>query len=82
MVKSALLQLDLMEHADKPAGHYSGGNRRRLSTAIALLAAPQLLLLVSGEGGRGREREIKRVVEWKGDEGRGRGRGRGKEGEG
>ena len=43
----ALRRLDLMEHADKPAGQYSGGNRRRLSAAIALLGAPQLLLLVS-----------------------------------
>ena len=46
----ALQKLDLVEHADKPAGQYSGGNRRRLSAAIALLGAPQLLLLVSGRG--------------------------------
>ena len=50
MVEWALRRLDLVEHADKPAGQYSGGNRRRLSAAIALLGAPQLLLLVSGRG--------------------------------
>ena len=53
VVDWALRRLDLMQHADKPAGQYSGGNRRRLSAAIALLGAPQLLLLVSLE----RERE-------------------------
>jgi ABC-type multidrug transport system ATPase subunit len=45
VVEWALRRLDLVEHADKPAGQYSGGNRRRLSAAIALLGAPQLLLL-------------------------------------
>ena len=46
VVEWALQRLDLVQHADKPAGQYSGGNRRRLSAAIALLGAPQLLLLV------------------------------------
>ena len=48
VVEWALRRLDLTEHSDKPASQYSGGNRRRLSAAIALLGAPQLLLLVSG----------------------------------
>ncbi len=43
----ALSTLDLGEHADKPVKAYSGGNRRKLSTAIALLARPALILLVS-----------------------------------
>ncbi len=42
-----LNQLQLKEHADKPSGSYSGGNRRKLSTAIALLSRPSLILLVS-----------------------------------
>ena len=47
MVEWALHKLDLTVHADKPAGQYSGGNRRKLSAAIALLGTPRLLLLVS-----------------------------------
>ena len=47
VVEWALQRLDLTPHADKPVSQYSGGNRRRLSAAIALLGAPQLLLLVS-----------------------------------
>ena len=46
-VSWALKKLGLEIIADKPAGTYSGGNRRRLSTAIALLGKPPLLLLVS-----------------------------------
>lgn len=37
--------LDLSAHLDKPAAALSGGMRRRLSVAIALLHAPALLLL-------------------------------------
>ncbi|KAL8611831.1 hypothetical protein ACOMHN_041293 [Nucella lapillus] len=35
----------LQPHADKLAGHYSGGNKRKLSTAIALVGDPPFLLL-------------------------------------
>lgn len=45
VVDWALLKLGLSQYADKPAGTYSGGNRRKLSTAIALLARPRLILL-------------------------------------
>ena len=48
-VEWMLRHLQLMEYADKPAGTYSGGNRRKLSTAIALLSKPSLILLVSLE---------------------------------
>ena len=47
VVERALTQLGLTEHADKPVKAYSGGNRRKLSTAIALIARPMLILLVS-----------------------------------
>jgi len=43
----ALEKLQLKEHADKPVSVYSGGNRRKLSTAIALLARPPVVFLVS-----------------------------------
>ncbi|XP_070191694.1 phospholipid-transporting ATPase ABCA3-like [Littorina saxatilis] len=35
----------LQPHKDKLAGHYSGGNKRKLSTAIALVGDPSFLLL-------------------------------------
>ena len=47
MVETALVKLQLKEHADKPVSAYSGGNRRKLSTAIALLARPPVVFLVS-----------------------------------
>ena len=47
VVEWTVEKLMLKEYADKPAGTYSGGNRRKLSTAIALLARPSLILLVS-----------------------------------
>ena len=45
VVDWALQKLELMEYADRPAGTYSGGNRRKLSTAISLLARPPLIFL-------------------------------------
>ena len=45
-VDKALSRLELDAHADKPVYSYSGGNMRRLSTAIALIADPPVLLLV------------------------------------
>ena len=38
-------RLYLTEYADMPSGRYSGGNKRKLSTAIALVSRPSLLLL-------------------------------------
>ena len=37
--------VDLTEHLNKPVSSYSGGMKRRLSLAIALLGSPQLLIL-------------------------------------
>lgn len=34
-----------INHIDKPAKAYSGGNKRKLSTAIALIGDPELILL-------------------------------------
>ncbi|XP_075758760.1 phospholipid-transporting ATPase ABCA7 isoform X2 [Pelodiscus sinensis] len=41
----AVTKLGLAQDADQPAGGYSGGNKRKLSTAIALLAAPPVVFL-------------------------------------
>ncbi len=52
VVDVGLSRLGLSQYADRPVGTYSGGNRRKLSTAIALLANPPLVLLdepTSGE---------------------------------
>ncbi len=52
VVETGLNKLGLSQYADRPVGTYSGGNRRKLSTAIALLANPPLILLdepTSGE---------------------------------
>ncbi|XP_069050210.1 retinal-specific phospholipid-transporting ATPase ABCA4 isoform X2 [Lepisosteus oculatus] len=38
-------KLGLSEYADCSAGTYSGGNKRKLSTAIALIGCPSLVLL-------------------------------------
>ena len=45
VVEWALLKLGLSQYADRTVGAYSGGNRRKLSTAISLLANPPLILL-------------------------------------
>ena len=45
-------RLGLEAHVDQLVATYSGGTRRKLSTALALLGSPDLLLLVSpGDGG-------------------------------
>uniref|UniRef100_A0A673ZQ15 ATP-binding cassette sub-family A member 2 n=1 Tax=Salmo trutta TaxID=8032 RepID=A0A673ZQ15_SALTR len=45
VVSWALEKLELSKYADKPAGTYSGGNKRKLSTAIALIGYPSLVFL-------------------------------------
>lgn len=44
-VREGLARADLEAHADRPAGDYSRGMRRRLAVARALLHEPALLLL-------------------------------------
>lgn len=39
-------KLGLVKYATKPAGTYSGGNKRKLSTAIALIGCPTVIFLV------------------------------------
>uniref|UniRef100_UPI00398F4B51 phospholipid-transporting ATPase ABCA1-like n=1 Tax=Pristiophorus japonicus TaxID=55135 RepID=UPI00398F4B51 len=38
-------KLGIIRYADKRAGNYSGGNRRKLSTAMALIGGPPVLFL-------------------------------------
>ncbi|WP_421382218.1 ABC transporter ATP-binding protein [Bacillus salacetis] len=44
-IKSVMKTVDLLEHLDKPVALYSGGMKRRLSLAIALLHDPEVLIL-------------------------------------
>ena len=46
MIEWALDKLGLTEYADKTSATYSGGNKRKLSTAIALLGNPPIVFLV------------------------------------
>ena len=44
-VDSMLKKMSLENYADKLAGDFSGGNKRKLSVAIALLADPKVVYL-------------------------------------
>ena len=39
--------MGITQYADKLSGTYSGGNKRKLSTAIALIGHPPVIFLVS-----------------------------------
>lgn len=44
-------QTGLAPYIDRPCGTYSGGNKRKLSLAIALIGDPKLVLLDGTESG-------------------------------
>jgi ABC-type multidrug transport system ATPase subunit len=45
MVEFLIGRLSLNKYADRPAGTYSGGNKRKLSVAIALIGNPPVVFL-------------------------------------
>jgi len=45
VVDWVLSEMNLVKYRNIPAGEYSGGNKRKLSTAIALTGSPQVILL-------------------------------------
>ena len=47
VIEWSLEKLGLMQYADKASGTFSGGNKRKLSTAIALLGNPPVVFLVN-----------------------------------
>lgn len=47
MAEWGIRKLGLVKYVDKSAGSYSGGNMRKLSTAIALIGGPPVVFLVS-----------------------------------
>eukprot|EP00743_Colponemidia_sp_Colp-15_P004647 GILK01005008.1.p1 GENE.GILK01005008.1~~GILK01005008.1.p1 ORF type:complete len:2608 (-),score=498.63 GILK01005008.1:139-7962(-) len=44
-VEQKLVEMDLVKYADKNAGTFSGGNKRKLSVAIALIGDSKLVIL-------------------------------------
>ena len=42
-VKKLIFELGLTKYADKVAGSYSGGNKRKLMIAIAIIGKPKFL---------------------------------------
>lgn len=40
-----LTEFDLLKHADKPSYALSGGNKRKLSVAIAMIGDPPVVIL-------------------------------------
>ena len=45
MINQMASELDFKQHLDKQVKAYSGGNKRKLSTALALLGNPELIFL-------------------------------------
>jgi ATP-binding cassette, subfamily A (ABC1), member 3 len=45
MIEKAITDLNLSDHRTKPAGTLSGGNKRKLSVAMAVLGNPPIILL-------------------------------------
>lgn len=39
------MEFDLLKHADKPSYALSGGNKRKLSVAIAMIGDPPVVIL-------------------------------------
>jgi ABC-type multidrug transport system ATPase subunit len=44
-VRAKLVQLDLSDFEDKTAGALSGGNKRKLSVAVATIGEPSIVFL-------------------------------------
>ena len=59
-VESLLSKMSLNKYADRQAGTYSGGNKRKLSVAIALIGEPAVVLL--DEPSTGMDPEARRFM--------------------
>ena len=45
VVREKLVEFDLLKHATKPSFALSGGNKRKLSVAIAMIGDPPIVIL-------------------------------------
>lgn len=45
VVVEKMLEFDLLQHAEKPSYCLSGGNKRKLSVAIAMIGNPPIVIL-------------------------------------
>ena len=62
LVDEAITELDLQDHRFKTAGTLSGGNKRKLSVAMAIVGRPSIILL--DEPSAGMDPEARRFM-WK-----------------
>mmetsp|Transcript_117060 Transcript_117060/g.162752 ORF Transcript_117060/g.162752 Transcript_117060/m.162752 type:complete len:186 (+) Transcript_117060:4602-5159(+) len=60
MIEKTIIDLNLDAHRDKQAGALSGGNRRKLSVAIAIIGNPSVVLL--DEPSAGMDPEARRFM--------------------
>jgi ATP-binding cassette subfamily A (ABC1) protein 3 len=60
LIEKAIEDLNLTEHRNKPAGTLSGGNKRKLSVAMAIIGNPPIILL--DEPSAGMDPEARRFM--------------------
>lgn len=60
IVEKTIEELNLSDHRLKPAGTLSGGNKRKLSVAMALIGNPPIILL--DEPSAGMDPEARRFM--------------------
>ncbi len=60
IIETLIQEMDLGDFADKQAGTYSGGNKRKLSVAIALIGNPKIVIL--DEPSSGMDPEARRFM--------------------
>lgn len=60
LIEQAIENMNLTEHRAKPAGTLSGGNKRKLSVAMATLGNPPIILL--DEPSAGMDPEARRFM--------------------
>ena len=60
IIEQTILEMSLTEHRHKPAGTLSGGNKRKLSVAMAIIGNPPIILL--DEPSAGMDPEARRFM--------------------